>query len=162
MRILGLLLVLLSGTAAAQTIEGYWQDTERRILFAADAPPGYVYGRWTALDQKQTYPTAKEIRKSAGGYDVVDLLYDDEEVLKIGRATEKSIDFTRTNTWSKCAVRHQCELSDANQMFCALETSCPKGDADEVIWRGEERYARRASCERVEVRRAQGIPHRCR
>ena len=81
MRTLGLLLMLLSGSAVAQTIEGYWQDTERRILFSTDAPPGYVYGRWTALDQAQTYPTAKQFRKSAGGYDVVDLLYDDEEVV---------------------------------------------------------------------------------
>ena len=161
MRLAGLLLLLLTGTAAAQSIEGYWQDTERRILFSTDAPPGYVYGRWTALDQAQTYPTAKQFRKSAGGYDVVDLLYDDEEVLQIGRATEKSIDFTRTNTSSKCAVRHQCELSGENQLSCALETRCPKGGMEEIVWRGEERYARRASCERVEVRRAQGIPHRC-
>jgi hypothetical protein len=161
MRILGLLLLLLSGSAAAQGIEGYWQDTERRILFSADAPPGYVYGRWTALDQKQTYPTAKQFRKSPGGYDVLDLLYDDEEVLKVERASEKRIDFTRTNTWSKCVVQHQCELSGANQLFCTLETRCPRANMEEVIWRGEERYARRASCERVEVRRAQGIPHRC-
>ena len=162
MRIAGLLLFTsLAASAAAQTIEGYWQDTERRILFAADAPPGYVYGRWTPLDQKQTYPTAKQIRRSADRYDVVDLLYDDEEVLQIGRATEKSIDFTRTNTSSKCAVRHQCELSGENQLSCALETRCPKGGMEEIVWRGEERYARRASCERVEVRRAQGIPHRC-
>src|SRR5260221_7208223 len=162
LRIAGLLLLTsLAGSAAAQTIEGYWQDTERRILFAADAPPGYVYGRWTPLDQKQTYPTAKQIRKSADRYDVVDLLYDDEEVMKVARAGAKTIEFTRTNSWSKCVVQHKCELNDANQLFCALETRCPKGGMDEVVWRGEERYARRAICERVEVRRAQGIPHRC-
>jgi hypothetical protein len=162
MRIAGLLLLgSLAGSAAAQTIEGYWQDTERRILFSADAPAGYAYGRWTALDQSQTYPTAKQIRKSANGYGVVDLLYDDEEVLKVGRATEKSIEFTRTNTWSKCVAQHRCEMNGANQLSCAIETHCPKGTADEVVWRGEERYARRTSCERVEVRRAQGIPHRC-
>ena len=85
----------------------------------------------------------------------------DEEVLKIGRASEKGIEFTRTNTWSKCVAQHQCEMNGANQLSCAIETHCPKGTADEVVWRGEERYARRASCERVEVRRAQGIPHRC-
>ena len=162
MRVAGLLLLTsLAGSAAAQTIEGYWQDTERRILFSADAPPGYVYGRWTALDQAQTYPTAKQIRKSANGYGLVDFLYDEEEVLQVGRATEKSIEFTRTNALSRCVAQHQCELNGANQLFCALETRCPKGGADEVVWRGEERYARRASCERVEVRRAQGIPHRC-
>ena len=157
MKFLGLLLLCFTGSAAAQTIEGYWQDTERRILFAADAPPGYEYGRWTALDQKQTYPTAKQFRKSADGYSVIDLLYDDEEVLKVGRASEKSIEFTRTNTWSKCVAQHQCELNGADRLLCAIETRC----ADQVVWRGEERYARRSSCERVEVRRAQGIPHRC-
>ena len=158
MKTIGVLLAgLLAAPAFAQSIEGYWQDTERRILFSADAPPGYVYGRWTALDQKQTYPTAKQFRQSAGGYDVVDFLYDDEEMLKVGRATEKSIEFTRTSTWSKCVAQHQCELSGANQLLCAIETRC----SDQVVWRGEERYARRTSCERVEVRRAQGIPHRC-
>jgi hypothetical protein len=157
MKFLGLLLLCFTGSAAAQTIEGYWQDTERRILFAADAPPGYEYGRWTTLDQKQTYPTAKQFRKSAEGYSVIDLLYDDEEVLKVGRASEKSIEFTRTNTWSKCVAQHQCELNGADRLLCAIETRC----ADQVVWRGEERYARRSSCERVEVRRAQGIPHRC-
>ena len=160
-RIAGLLLLCLCGTAAAQSIEGYWQDTERRILFAADAPPGYVYGRWTALDQKQTYPTAKQFRKSTHGYEVIEFLYDDEEVVKVGRASEKSIEYTRTNTWSKCVAQHRCELTGADQLFCAIETHCPKASAAEVVWRGEERYARRASCERVEVRRAQGIPHRC-
>src|SRR5258708_4903279 len=52
MRTLALLLLCgLAGAAGAQSIEGYWQDTERRILFSRDAPAGYVYGRWTALDQ---------------------------------------------------------------------------------------------------------------
>jgi hypothetical protein len=157
MRLLGLLLVLSTGSAVAQTIEGFWQDTERRILFAADAPPGYEYGRWTMLDQKQTYPTAKQFGRSAAGYDVVDFLYDDEEALNVSRASEKAIDFTRTNTWSKCVAQHQCELQGANQLLCSIETSC----GGKTVWRGEERYIRRASCERVEVRRAQGIPHRC-
>jgi hypothetical protein len=161
MRLGLLLLYFLAGTAAAQTIEGYWQDTERRILFSRDAPPGYVYGRWTALDQAQTYPSAKQIRRAGAGFDLVDLLYDDEEVLNVARASEQSIEFTRTNTWSKCVAHHQCDLKGANQLLCALETRCPKAGADELVWRGEERYARRASCERTEPRRAQGIPHRC-
>src|SRR5947208_16711310 len=101
MRVAGLLLLtFLACTAAAQTVEGYWQDTERRILFSRDAPPGYVYGRWTALDQAQTYPAAKQIRKSGSGLEVVDLLYDDEEVVKVGRSSDQGIEFTRTNTWS--------------------------------------------------------------
>ena len=153
---------LLLGAAAlsahAQSIEGFWQDTERRILFSADAPPGFVYGRWTALDQNQTYPSAKQIRKGASGVEVVEFLYDDEEVLSVRRADEKTIEFTRASTWSKCSVLHRCDLEAANQMLCSLETSC----GEQVVWRGEERYARRTTCERVEVRRAQGIPHRCR
>ena len=28
----------------AHSIEGYWQDAARRILFARSAPPAYVYG----------------------------------------------------------------------------------------------------------------------
>jgi hypothetical protein len=158
----GLLFGVAVVSAHGQSIEGYWQDTERRILFSRDAPPGYVYGQWTALDQAQTYPTAKEIRKSAGGVEVVELLYDDEEVVKVARAAEKSIEFTRTNTWSKCAVRHSCNLEGSDRLLCALETSCPVAGAEQVVWRGEERYARRSNCERFEVRRAQGIPHRCR
>ena len=170
MRTLPLLILscLAGSLAVAQTrsgpstIEGYWQDTERRILFSSDAPPGYVYGRWTALDQAQTYPSAKQIRKSAGGFDVIDLLYDDEEVVKVVRSAGDSIEFVRTSTWSRCAASHKCDLESENRLLCTLETRCPKGGADELVWRGEERYARRASCERVDKRQAQGIPHRCR
>ena len=105
MRTLGFLVLCLASSAAAQnTVEGYWQDTERRILFSRDAPPGYVYGRWTALDQGQTYPSAKHIRKSVSGYEVLDLLYDDEEVIKVGSSGDQSIEFIRTNTWSGCAA----------------------------------------------------------
>lgn len=154
----GVVLGVAALSAHAQSIEGFWQDTERRILFSADAPPGFQYGRWTKLDQNQTYPSAKQIRKGASGVEVVELLYDDEEVLTVRRADEKTIEFTRANTWSKCSVLHRCDLQGANDMLCSLETSC----GEQVVWRGEERYARRASCERVEVRRAQGIPHRCR
>jgi hypothetical protein len=152
------LALLSAGPAGAQSIEGFWQDTERRILYSADAPPGFEYGRWTALDPNQTYPSAKQIRKGAGGVEVVDFLYDEEEVLTVRQAGEKSIEFTRASTWSRCSVLHRCDLQGSNEMLCALETSC----SQQVVWRGEERYARRASCERVEVRRAQGIPHRCR
>ena len=159
---LALLLTLTGFSAFAQSIEGFWQDTERRILFSSDAPAGYLYGRWTALEQDQTYPSAKQIRKSAAGVEVVDLLYDDEEVVKVARASGDAIEFTRTNTWSRCIASHQCALEGPDRMLCALETHCPKGGVDHVVWRGEERYARRASCERVDRRQAQGIPHRCR
>jgi hypothetical protein len=53
-------------------------------------------------------------------------------------------------------------MDGSDRMVCALETSCPAAGAERVVWRGEERYARRASCERVDKRQAQGIPHRCR
>ena len=157
-----LLLALSPLLACAQTIEGFWQDTDRRILYSRDAPPGYVYGSWTALDQKQTYPSAKQIRRSGAGIEVLDLLYDDEEIVKVARAADDSIEFIRTNTWSRCRARHQCDLESPDRMLCALETSCPVAGAEQLVWRGEERYARRASCEQVEVRRAQGIPVRCR
>jgi hypothetical protein len=153
---------LLAGSAYGQSIEGYWQDTERRILFSKDAPAGFVYGQWTALDQQQTYPSAKHIRSSAGGVEVIDLLYDNEEVVSVGRAGDKSIEFTRTNTWSRCSARHKCDLQGPDRMLCALETSCPLDGTERLVWRGEERYARRANCERVDKRQAQGIPHRCR
>ena len=160
------LLAALGGIAAAEsslpTIEGYWQDTERRILFSRDAPPDYVYGRWTALDQQQTYPAAKHIRRAGAAYELIDLLYDEEERIRVERSDDKAIEFVRSNSWSGCAARHKCELQGADALFCALETRCPNGQLEELVWRGEERYARRASCERVDRRQAQGIPVRCR
>jgi hypothetical protein len=166
MRSLLLVLGLGAGIATAQTsrdtIEGYWQDTARRILFSAEAPPDYVYGRWTELDQAQTYPSAKEIRHLGSGYELVDLLYDDEELVKVERADEQRIDFVRTNRFSGCATSHACELAKGDGLLCAVETRCPKVGAEQVVWRGEERYARRALCERDGKRQAQGIPVRCR
>ena len=54
-------------------LDGYFQEVPTPGP-KKDAPPGYEYGRWTALDQKQTYPTAKQFRRAAVGYDVVDFL----------------------------------------------------------------------------------------
>jgi hypothetical protein len=56
-----LLLFLVALPGHAQSIEGYCQDAERRILYSRAAPPGYACGSWTALDQQQTYPSAKQI-----------------------------------------------------------------------------------------------------
>jgi len=163
MRTLGFLLLCgFAGMACAQTIEGFWQDTARRILFSPEAAAGYSFGRWTELDQQQTYPAAKQIRRAGGGFDLVDLLYDDEEVVKVVRADERRIDFIRTNRLSSCAARHECRLEGGDQLFCALETRCPNATGDELVWRGEEQYARRAICERDGKRQAQGIPVRCR
>ena len=147
---------------AAKTIEGFWQDTERRILFSRDAPPSYVYGRWTALDQAQTYPTAKRISRSAKGFELIDLLYDDDEhVIRIVSAGRDGIEFVRSMKFPACDMRHKCRL-DGEQLFCSLENVCREGGVEVVDWRGEERYARRTQCERDGKRQAQGIPHRCR
>lgn len=167
MKICAVLLVsLLAGFALAQPagdgIEGYWQDTARRLLFSPDAPPGYVFGQWTPLDPGQTYPAAKHIRRSGAAYELVDLLYDDEEMIKVVGAAPDRIDFTRTNRLSGCSTAHACTLAAADQLFCTLETRCPGTGAEQTVWRGEERYARRASCERDGKRQQQGIPVKCR
>ncbi len=166
MRSLLLVLVIGASPAAAQSakdsIEGYWQDSARRILFAADAPADYAYGGWTELDPAQTYPSAKEIRHLASGYELVDLLYDEEERISVLRADERHIDFMRVNRLSGCATRHACDLVKDDGLLCALETRCPKAGAEQVVWRGEERYARRTLCERDGKRQLQGIPVRCR
>jgi len=165
MRRFALLLWLGGGVAtahAADTIEGDWQDTERRILYSPDAPPGYVYGRWTDVDQQQTYPAAKHIRRIGSAYELVDLLYDDEEQIKVVRAGDARIDFVRTNRLSGCATSHACVFHQADALFCTLETRCTQAGTQRVLWRGEERYARRVSCERDGKRQQQGIPVRCR
>jgi hypothetical protein len=146
-------------STGGKTIEGYWQDTARRILFSRDAPPSYVYGRWTTLDQQQTYPSAKRIRRSGAGFELEDLLYDDEEVVQVLNASDHGIEFTRTNRWSGCSAHHRCGLNQ-DELLCSLRTTCSKQG---LIWQGEERYARRGACERQQFRReAQGIPVVCR
>jgi len=158
-----LLATALAGPAPAQstagkTIEGYWQDTARRILFSSSAPPGYEYGQWTVLDPAQTYPSAKQIRRSGNGFDLVELLYDEQEAIRVLKASDRSIEFTRTNRWSGCSVHHQCGL-ESEQLLCSLKTSC----GDRLVWQGEERYDRRASCQQTQSRpEAQGIPSICR
>jgi hypothetical protein len=147
---------------AGKTIEGYWQDIGRRILFSQDAPASYVYGQWTILDQQQTYPSAKHIRNSGARFELLDLLYDDDEVIKVLKASEESIEFTRTTRWSGCSVHHRCGV-EQDQMLCSLQTTCPNSGGERVVWRGEERYARRGGCERQQKgREAQGIPVVCR
>jgi hypothetical protein len=144
-----------------RTIEGYWQDMARRITFAREAPPAYVYGGWTNLDPEQTYPSAKQIRKSGGAYELVDLLYDDDYAINIVRARENGIEFVRTMKSSACAIHHSCRL-DGDELYCALENICQEKGQPVLDWRSEERYARRNTCERDGGRQAQGIPVRCR
>ena len=167
-------LLALAGAALAQspsapkqqdgrkTIEGYWQDTARRILYARDAPPGYAYGTWNALDQSQTYPAAKAIRRSGSGYELVDLMYDDSEhAIKVVSAGENRIEFIRSLKFPACSMRHVCRM-EGDELFCALENTCEEQGRSVLDWRGEERYARRALCERDGRRQTQGIPVNCR
>jgi len=148
------------GVQAGKTIEGFWQDTSRRILFSRDAPPAYVYGTWNALDQQQTYPAAKQIRRSGRGFELIDLLYDDEYTIKVVNAREDAIEFVRSTQAPACGMRHQCRLA-GDELFCSLENICREGGRNVLDWRGEERYARRALCERDGKRQAQGIPVLC-
>ena len=152
---------MVAVTGHAQTIEGFWQDSERRILFDRAAPASYEYGRWNVLDQQQTYPSAKQIRNSGGRFELVDLLYDDEHAIKVVSADDRAITFIRSAKFPACAMHHSCRL-DGEQLFCALENLCLENGREVLDWRGEERYVRRASCERDGRRQAQGIPVKCR
>jgi hypothetical protein len=158
---ISLLALLLCGSAQAQTLEGYWQDTARRILFARDAPPSYAYGAWTLLDQDQTYPAAKEIRRSAEGLAVVELNFDDGNYkVETISAADDTVAFVRTVKWSGCAMHHRCRL-EGEAMVCSLVNVCPQDGKNIVDWRGEERYVRRANCERQGKVQAQGFPVAC-
>jgi hypothetical protein len=147
--------------AEEKTIEGYWQDSARRILFDRRAPVSYVYGTWNALDQDQTYPSAKHIRRLGAGFQLVDLLYDDEHSIKVVSASEERIRFIRTAQFPACAMDHDCRLA-GTQLVCALENRCLEGGREVLDWRGEERYVRREICERDGKRQLQGIPVKCR
>ena len=161
-RILLLLAMLPSAPAlAADTIEGFWQDSARRILFSRAAPPGYSYGAWTALDLEQTYPAAKEIRRAGNALEVVDLNFDDENyVVRTVKSSEQSLVFVRTVKFTGCAMHHQCRL-DGVGLLCSLQNVCPKDGKSVVDWRGEERYVRRAQCARDGKVQAQGFPVKC-
>jgi hypothetical protein len=144
------------------TLEGFWQDTARRILYSRTAPPSYVYGAWTAVDQDQTYPSAKEIRRTASGWQVMDLNADDTDyALNTLSGSDKTVEFVRTVKWSGCAMHHKCGLH-GQEMVCSLENRCPEGGQTVLDWRGEERYAKRASCERLGRVQLQGFPVACR
>ena len=93
---------------------------------------------------------------------VVQIKVVDEEQIKVVSAAEDRIDFTRTNRLSRCSTRHDCALEGGDRLLCKVQTQCPRASAGQVVWRGEERYARRASCERDGKRQQQGIPVRCR
>lgn len=111
----------------------------------------------------ETYPSAKQIRRSASGFDVVDLLYDNQDTIKVLKASDSAIEFSRTARWSGCSAYHRCGLDGERQLLCTIETKCPQAGGERVVWKGEERYERRTSCERTQARpEAQGIPSVCR
>lgn len=145
---------------AVPTIEGYWQDVSRRVLFMRDAPASSVYGTWVSLDQNQTYPSAKQIRQSGTDYELVDLLYDHHYAIKVVNANEHRIEFIRSPNGGACGAHHDCRL-DGAELACSVENICREAGREVLDWRGEERYVRRAHCERVGRTEAQGIPVRC-
>ncbi len=144
------------------TIEGFWQDIAGRTTFMRNIAPASTYGDWNERELDATYPQVKHIRRSGGAFELSDLNYDEKEYsVKVVSADEKRIRFVREVHWSSCRVQHDCSLS-GNEMLCAIETSCPEGGKQVVDWRGEERYIKRAACERDGRAQAQGIPVKCR
>src|SRR5712692_5396804 len=153
MKLLGpVMLLLLAPTAAeAQTIEGFWQDSERRILFDRRAPASYQYGAWTPLDQQQTYPSAKQIRNSGGRFELVDLLYDDEHAIKVVGADDRPLRSSGRrsfpparcvtaagSTASSCSARWKtsawrtgakCSIGAARSVTCAERAASATGAA---------------------------------
>jgi hypothetical protein len=92
----------------------------------------------------------------------VDLNFDDADyVVRTTAASARNVQFIRTEKWSGCTMQHFCALQ-GTEMICALENVCPQGGENVVDWRGEERYARRVSCERLGRAQLQGIPVSCR
>lgn len=147
--------------ATAPSIEGFWQDKARRILFARNAPPAYVYGAWNMLDPLDMYALAKQIRRTEGGFELIEFQFEAEDYpVRVLNAREDSIEFIRTPRWSTCAMHHKCRLN-GEELFCSLENLCREGERVVLDWRGEERYERRAHCERIARRQGQGIPLRC-
>lgn len=145
----------------AAGIEGYWQDKARRILFARNAPPAYVYGAWTALDPLDMYALAKQIRRTASGFELIEFQFEEEDYpVRVIDAREDRIEFVRSPMWSTCSMHHKCRLN-GEELICSLENVCREAGRDVLDWRGEEVYARRAHCERIGRRQGQGIPLRC-
>jgi hypothetical protein len=169
MKMVYVFLLFLFGlsNAAAQaekspTIEGFWQDVAGRTTFMRNVPPASTYGAWNERELDATYPQAKHIRRSGEVFELLDLNYDEKEYsVKVLNADEKRISFVREVRWSSCRVQHDCSLN-GNEMLCAMETTCPEAGKQVVDWRGDERYIRRAACERDGRAQAQGIPVKCR
>jgi hypothetical protein len=146
---------------AFQPIEGYWQDVLGRTLYKRNASPADSYGEWQARDIGLPYFDSKHIRRVATTYELTDLRYSDDYAIKILDTGHDRIEFLRTPAWSACRMHHLCQAK-GDEMLCSLKRICREGDMDALDWQGEERYARRAHCERTSIEQALGIPTRCR
>ena len=155
------LLLLSNAHAQTQTIEGFWQDIAGRTLYKRDVAPTATYGTWQPRDIGLPYFDTKRIRRTAAGYELTDLRYGDDYQIRVIQARDDGIEFVRAPAWSACRMHHRCQQK-GDEMLCALEQLCSEAGKDVLDWRGEERYARRAHCERTSVEQALGIPTRCR
>jgi hypothetical protein len=161
---LGFLLFSVSNLQAQtiQTIEGFWQDTAGRTTFKRNASPTALYGTWHDREPDATYPRAKLIRKSGSGFDLADLNYDEKEYsVRVVQSDTSRIVFVRTANWSACRTEHDCRL-DGSELSCSMQTICQEAGNDVLDWAGDERYVRRAHCERDGGVQFQGIPVKCR
>lgn len=145
----------------AQTIEGFWQDIAGRTTFKRDVSPSSVYGSWHDRELDATYPQAKLIRKTVAGFDLVDLNYDEKDYsVRVLDSDVSRIAFVRKANWSTCRTQHDCRLN-GNELSCSMQTICQEAGKDVLDWRGDERYVRRAHCERDGRAQLQGIPVKC-
>jgi hypothetical protein len=60
-----------------------------------------------------------------------------------------------------CRIEHDCRLG-GNELMCSMQTVCQEAGKEVLDWRGDERYVRRAHCERDGRVQAQGFPVKCR
>lgn len=154
------LLVPLSNVQA-QTIEGFWQDIAGRTTFKRDVSPAAVYGSWHDRELDATYPQAKLIRKTAAGFDLVDLNYDEKDYsIEVLASDPFRIAFVRKANWSTCRTEHDCRLT-GNELACSMQTLCQEAGKDVLDWQGDERYVRRAHCARDGGVQLQGFPVKC-
>ena len=156
------LLLFPATPRAQQTIEGYWQDVAGRTTFQRNVSPSSTYGDWNERELDATYPQAKLIRRSAAGFDLADMNYDEKDYsVRVLRSEPERIAFVRKANWSACRMEHDCRL-DGKELFCAMQSVCAENGRDVVDWRGDERYVRRQHCERDGGAQMQGIPVKCR
>jgi hypothetical protein len=161
---LGFLLFSVSSLQAqtTQTIEGYWQDIAGRTTFKRNASQASVYGSWHDREPEATYPQAKLIRKSGAGFDLTDLNYDEKDYsVQVLQSEPSRITFVRKANWSACRTEHDCRI-DGTDLYCSMRTLCQEKGEDVLDWTGDERYVRRAHCERDGRVQLQGFPVKCR